>query len=496
MKKIRLLLSLFLFCTVLSMFHPLEVKAGHCHGSSDCGCPYSSCAGVGGDPCWYSSPWSYCVGHNFGNTWTYISTTATCTSGGYQLWRGYCSICQRWYELNIPEGPLGHSWGGWRQYSSSQHVRNCSRCGIADYGTHRMCNWYDGGDGWHYRYCYDCGYTEKYDFTAPSINSFSAVPNSWSAGNGTVTISARDRGSGINYIQLYRTNVNSGATQSVATWYAYGSTANVSYTYTETAEGVFYYTVHLYDQYGNHSSSTSSRIYLDHSNPVLYGMENTVTDWTNVAPTISVTATDYLNGTTYNGSGLLSVVIYDDCGHAVASGITGTSYTLQPKYEGEHIWTIIGTDKVGHTTSSTVTTRYDITKPGIDGTEITFVTPDGETVSGYCQDNIIDQHIDDEIIRSANGANKSSGLRSIILYRVTGTDREAIYSDFTKKIFDASDTHSYFDMYYEIQATEKTASYYEIIVTDFAGNKTVKKLTSQYSLLSWFHTSIDRSSYE
>ena len=32
----------------------------------------------------------------------------------------------------------------------------------------------------------------------------------------------------------------------------------------------------------------------------------------------------------------------------------------------------------------------------------------------------------------------------------------------------------------------------EHIVTDFAGNTVKKKLTSQYSLLSWFHTSIDR----
>ena len=51
-------------------------------------------------------------------------------------------------------------------------------------------------------------------------------------------------------------------------------------------------------------------------------------------------------------------------------------------------------------------------------------------------------------------------------------------------------------MYYEIAANEKVASYYEIIVTDFAGNTVKKKLTSQYSLLSWFHTSIDRSTYE
>ena len=73
--------------------------------------------------------------------------------------------------------------------------------------------------------------------------------------------------------------------------------------------------------------------------------------------------------------------------------------------------------------------------------------------------------------------------------------REVIYSGNTKATFYVSDTHSFYNMLYEIQATEKTASYYEIIVTDFAGNVTRKKLTSQYSLLTWFHTSIDRSSY-
>lgn len=62
-------------------------------------------------------------------------------------------------------------------------------------------------------------------------------------------------------------------------------------------------------------------------------------------------------------------------------------------------------------------------------------------------------------------------------------------------MFASSDTHSAFDMYYEITADEKRVSYYEIIVTDFAGNSVKKKLTSQYSLLSWFHTSIERSSY-
>ena len=80
-------------------------------------------------------------------------------------------------------------------------------------------------------------------------------------------------------------------------------------------------------------------------------------------------------------------------------------------------------------------------------------------------------------------------IRHQLLYAYIRTDR-------TQKTFAASDTHSYFDMYYEITSDEKTVSYYEIIVTDFAGNRVKKKLTSQYSLLSWFHTSIDRSTYE
>ena len=53
---------------------------------------------------------------------------------------------------------------------------------------------------------------------------------------------------------------------------------------------------------------------------------------------------------------------------------------------------------------------------------ITFVR-DGIVVSGYMQDNIMDQHIDDEIVRSMNGANKSSGIKNIILYKVAGTEQ-------------------------------------------------------------------------
>ena len=79
---------------------------------------------------------------------------------------------------------------------------------------------------------------------------------------------------------------------------------------------------------------------------------------------------------------------------------------------------------------------------------------------------------------------------------MTGARKEVIYSDRTKAVFGSPDTHSYFDMYYEITSEEKTSSNYEVIAIDFAGNKSTKRLTSQYSLHSWFHTSIDRSSYE
>lgn len=337
--------------------------------------------------------------------------------------------------------------------------------------------------------------TTKFDKTGPHCSSLIARPNSWRAGNGTVTFTVQDPWSGLSTVILQRYSYVTRTWENVQSWNYYGTTSAVSGSYTETAEGVFYYRLWMSDVLGNTSTTDSDTIYLDHSNPLIHGVENTVTDWTNVAPVISVSGTDYLIGTTYTGSGLGSIVIKDDSGNVVASGVASTSYTLAARYEGIHTWYITATDNVGHTSSRSVTTKYDCTKPGIDGTEITYVRPDGVTVSGYCQDNIINQHMDDEIRRSPNGANASSGLKSVTLYRVTGGNKEVIYGDRTKAIWNLSNTHSWFDMYYEITADEKIVDYYEIIVTDFAGNRTKKKLTSQYSLLTWFHTSIDRSSY-
>ena len=185
----------------------------------------------------------------------------------------------------------------------------------------------------------------------------------------------------------------------------------------------------------------------------------------------------------------------DDTGNVVASGIDRVAYTLENQYEGIHSWTVVATDMVDHSSQVSITTKYDMTKPGIDGTEITVVE-DGVKYSGYCQDNIIAQHIDDESIRSVNNPNVTSGIRSVVFYKVDGDTKEAFYSDHTYVFFDSPDTHSSFDLYYDANEEEEYMDSYLIVVSDYAGNVTKKKLTCQRSLLTWFHTSIDRSSYE
>ena len=93
-----------------------------------------------------------------------------------------------------------------------------------------------------------------------------------------------------------------------------------------------------------------------------------------------------------------------------------------------------------------------------------------------------------------NGANKSSGIKNIILYKVAGTEESVIYSNPTYHKFENSDTHSYFDVFYDINQTDDAVDYYLLITEDFAGNRTRKKL-SQRMLLTLFHTSIDRGAY-
>ena len=333
------------------------------------------------------------------------------------------------------------------------------------------------------------------DETDPDCSDFVAKPNEWSAGNGTVAFKARDKGSGLASITLQRYSYVTRTWSTVKTWPYSGTTDSVSGSYTETSEGVFHFKLTIKDKAGNTTTMTSEAIYLDHSDPVLNSNVTTVTNWTNIAPVISYSATDYLSGTAYGGSGVVSVVIKDDSGNVVARGTSSVRYTVTSKYEGIHTWYITATDNVGHAQSNSVTTKYDITGPGVDGTEITYVQNE-ITVSGYCQDNIINQHIDDEASRSVNRPNCTSGLKSVILYRVKDGVKTAITSATTRKTYTASDTHSSFDMYYAINQTEDNVDYYLINVQDYAGNMVTKKLTSQRSLLRWFHTSIDRSTYE
>lgn len=77
----------------------------------------------------------------------------------------------------------------------------------------------------------------------------------------------------------------------------------------------------------------------------------------------------------------------------------------------------------------------------------------------------------------------------------TGAEERVIYSDATYHKFENPDTHSYFDVFYDINQTNDAVDYYLLITEDFAGNRTKKKLTSQRMLLTLFHTSIDRGAY-
>lgn len=94
-----------------------------------------------------------------------------------------------------------------------------------------------------------------------------------------------------------------------------------------------------------------------------------------------------------------------------------------------------------------------------------------------------------------NHPNCTSGLQSILLYKVKNGVKTAIRLPQTQATFGASDTHSEFDVYYDVNETDEYMDYYLVIIKDYAGNINTKKLTTQRSLLTWFHTSIEKSSY-
>lgn len=330
-------------------------------------------------------------------------------------------------------------------------------------------------------------YAEWIDQTAPVCDSFSATPDSWSSGNGTITLKATDKGSGISKVKIIRIDTrNQNAEKEVAAYDHYNSTYQVTDVYTEKSEGIFQYKAVITDGAGNTTTKTSGKIYLDHSKPVIV-MNSITGDWTNAAPTISPEVSDAL-------SGVASVVIKDDSGNVVATGASDTTYTLRSSDEGIHTWKIVVTDMVGLSESTSVTTKYDITPPGMDGTEGTYVNQ-GTVVSGYCKDNIIQQQVDDKIYRNPNTPNYTSGLKSVLLYKVKDGVKQGIHSETTEVSFANSSSSNSFCVVYDANGKEEEADYYELVASDHAGNITRKKLTCQEAILEMFRTSIDRSSY-
>ena len=338
-------------------------------------------------------------------------------------------------------------------------------------------------------------YARWSDRYAPA-NSISIDPkDTWISGNGTVTVTAQDNGTGLDTITIKRRNVNSGAVTTVATFQCNGTTDSVTKTYTETSEGVFEYTCEAKDRASNVGrSSAAGRLQIDHSNPVIRGLDSVNTEWTNIAPSIAVTTTDYLQGTTYAGSGVGSVKISDHDGTVVVSGTSAATYVVPASYEGEWSWTITIEDNVGHVTTDSITTRYDITGPDISGTDAD-VLQDGVHYSGYCEDNIIDQHIWDDPAISVNLPNVTSGIRNVMFYKVDDEGTKTPLHSYAAT-FGTSDMNNSHSIYYDAEEEGDEQESYEIVAEDFAGNITRKRLVTQQSILSRFRTSIDRSSYE
>lgn len=156
------------------------------------------------------------------------------------------------------------------------------------------------------------------------------------------------------------------------------SKVGTSDSYTEYREGRYTYT-YSYTDMSNHKMKVSlGELNIDHSAPQITvkvncgGTDNigtkytdnieyvqnitthgtatgayyADTKWTNIAPKITVSATDYLKDTNINGSGVHSVIIYDEDGYVVGAGSNSAFYQLTPADEGTHIYTIVATDNL------------------------------------------------------------------------------------------------------------------------------------------------------
>jgi len=319
--------------------------------------------------------------------------------------------------------------------------------------------------------------------------TINVTPTSWADMDGTVIITALDEGSGLKRIDLYRHNLVNGENRIVATYNYNGENEPVKNTFIQKDEGEFIFIAKVYDKDGNVLVLTSKHMKIDKSNPQIYGLENTRTDWTNIKPVISVNATDYLEDTTYEASGVKEVSIIDDKGKTIIKGKDRATYVIDEKYEGTHTFTIRVEDNLGHETTGSITTHYDCTAPVMIGTESSSV---GNSV--YVDDNVIDQQINDYYTNSKN-ANDSSGIKKVVLYEYRNGKLTEVKNNSTRKEYDKQNTNNAFHEKYTIKEKDKDVEYYILEAYDFAGNKTTKKITSQRYLLTLMHTSIDKGTY-
>lgn len=111
-------------------------------------------------------------------------------------------------------------------------------------------------------------YAKWKDETPPDIASITATPTTWSSSDGTVTIKASDKGSGLKKVELYRKS-NAETSYSLVKTFEENpaTTADKTYTYTETTDGSHQYKAVAFDAAGNKRELESNVIYIDKTAP-------------------------------------------------------------------------------------------------------------------------------------------------------------------------------------------------------------------------------------
>lgn len=111
-------------------------------------------------------------------------------------------------------------------------------------------------------------YAKWKDETPPDIASITATPTTWSSSDGTVTIKASDKGSGLKKVELYRKS-NAETSYSLVKTFEENpaTTADKTYTYTETTDGSHQYKAVAIDAAGNKKELESNVIYIDKTAP-------------------------------------------------------------------------------------------------------------------------------------------------------------------------------------------------------------------------------------